>query len=323
MHYDPILFALEGSKGFGEEVASQLGASLAEHEERHFDDGEHKARPLESVRQRDAYVLHTLYGDDDFTVNDKLMRLLFFIATLKDAGAARVTALVPYLAYARKDRRTKPMDPVTTRYVGQLFESMGADCVVALEVHNRAAFDNAFRCRTGHLDADRLFVDTLQDYVEGEDLVIVSPDSGGAKRADRFRDAWEQATDSRPGNAFMEKRRSEGVVSGEAVVGDVSGKVAVIVDDLVAGGSTLLRAARACREGGATRVYGVITHALFGPGSEQLYDAEELDHLFITDSVEARQQAPEGSHVTVVSVAELFADAVRALNLGKGSQALD
>lgn len=322
MRSDPVLFALEGSEAFGEAVASQLGLQLAAQEERHFDDGEHKARPLEAVRQRDVYVLHTLYGDERNTVNDKLLRLLFFIATLKDAGASHVTALVPYLAYARKDRRSKAMDPVTTRYVGQLFEAMGADCVVALEVHNRAAFDNAFRCQTGHLEAHALFVEHLRGKLDGNDVVIVSPDSGGAKRADRFRDAWEEATGARPANAFMEKRRSEGVVSGEAVVGDVSGKVAVIVDDLVAGGTTLLRAARACKEGGATRVYGVITHALFGPGSEKLYDADELDELLITDSVEARQKAPGESNVTVVSVSGLFADAIRALNGGGDTSAL-
>lgn len=189
--------------------------------------------------------------------------------------------------------------------------------MAALEVHNRAAFDNAFRCRTEHLEAHALFVNHLRDKLDGNDVVIVSPDSGGAKRADRFRDAWEESTGTRPANVFMEKRRSEGVVSGDAAVGDVEGKVAVIVDDLVAGGTTLLRAARACRDGGATRVCGVITHALFGPGSEKLYDAEELDELLISDSVEARQKPPEDSHVTVVSVAGLFADAIRALHAGR------
>ncbi|SFR50439.1 ribose-phosphate pyrophosphokinase [Marinobacter daqiaonensis] len=322
MKTEPVLFALEGSEEFGGKVASHLGIRLAEHEERHFEDGEHKARPLEGVRERDVYVLHTLYGDQDSTVNDKLIRLLFFVATLKDAGARNVTALMPYLAYARKDRRTKDRDPVTTRYVGQLFEAMGVDCVAALEVHNRAAFDNAFRCRAEHLEAHALFVEELKDRIGDDEVVIVSPDSGGAKRADRFRDVWEDATGNRPANAFMEKRRSEGVVSGEAVVGDVSGKAAIIVDDLVAGGTTLLRAAKACKEGGATRVYGVITHALFGPGSEKLYDAEELDELLITDSVKAQQKAPSDSNVTVVSAADLFARAIRALNTGEDTSAL-
>lgn len=313
MDSEPVLFALEGSQSFGESVAKELGIRVAEHEHRDFGDGEHKARPLESVRGRDVYVLHTLFGDDEATVNDKLVRLLFFIATVRDAGAARVTALLPYLAYARKDRRTKDRDPVTTRYVGQMFEAMGVDCVVALEVHNRAAFDNAFRCRTLHLEAHELFVDRIRQDIGEQDVVIVSPDAGGTKRADRFRDVWVDRTGQEPPTAFLEKRRSEGEVTGEAVVGNMEGRVAIIVDDLVSGGTTLLRAVAACRKKGATEVYGVITHALFGSGSEKLYEDDRLSALLVTDSVRPRQEAEKPGQVTLVSVAGLFADAVRQL----------
>lgn len=316
MDSEPVLFALEGSRDFGEAVASNLDIPLAQYEHRDFGDGEHKARPLESVRGRDVYVLHTLFGDDQFSVNDKLLRLLFFIATLRDAGAAQVTALLPYLAYARKDRRTKDYDPVTTRYVGQLFEAMGVDCVVTLEVHNRAAFDNAFRCRTLHLEAHGLFVDEIRQEIGHQPVVIVSPDAGGTKRADRFRDAWVDRTGDQPTTAFLEKRRSEGEVTGEAVVGDMEDRVAIIVDDLVAGGTTLLRAVDACRRKGASEVYGVITHGLFGAGSEKLYDSDSLSRLLVTDSVRPQMQARDSGQVTQVSVAGLFADAVRQLRGG-------
>lgn len=312
----PVLFALEGSQAFAAAVAAGLGIEVAPQEDRHFDDGEHKSRPLVSVQGRDVYVLHTLFGDVDGSVNDKLLRLLFFIATLRDAGASQVTALIPYLVYARKDRRSKDRDPVTTRYVGQLFEAMGTDCVVALEVHNRAAFDNAFRCRTEHLEAHHLFVTALRGRLGDTEVVVVSPDSGGTKRVDRFRDAWEAETGRQPPTAFLEKHRREGVLSGDAVVGDMSGKTAIIIDDMVAGGSTLSRAAQACKAHGATAVYGVITHALFGAGSEQLYQSSDLDHLFVTDSVSPGQPIPAeaGDRVTVVSVAKLFAGAVADLH---------
>ncbi|MDX1598732.1 MAG: ribose-phosphate diphosphokinase, partial [Marinobacter sp.] len=225
-----------------------------------------------------------------------------------------VTALVPYLAYARKDRRAKDQDPVTTRYVAQLFEAMGVDCVVALEVHNRGAFDNAFRCQTVHLEAHSLFVDALIDRVGDEPAVIVSPDAGGTKRVDRFRDAWADATGVQPPTAFLEKRRSNGKVTGDAVIGDMTGKVAIIVDDMVASGTTLLRAADACKDKGATRVFGVITHGLFGPGSEQLYRAVSMDQLFITDSVTPQQKPEVQGLVTTLPVAALFAQAVRELH---------
>ncbi|MDK8462042.1 ribose-phosphate diphosphokinase [Marinobacter sp. SS13-12] len=314
MSSEPVLFALEGSQAFGHAVASQLGVNLADIEDRAFDDGEHKSRPLESMRGRDVYVLHTLFGEESLSVNDKLLRLLFFIATIKDAGAKRVTALVPYLAYARKDRRSKSQDPVTTRYVAQLFEAMGVDCVVALEVHNQGAFDNAFRCRTVHLEARSLFVNAIMDRIGNEDVVIVSPDAGGTKRVDRFRDAWADTTGEQPPTAFLEKRRSEGKITGDAVVGDMTGKVAIIVDDMVASGTTLLRAAEACKNKGATKVFGVITHALFGPGSDQLYRAGAMDQLYITDSVTPQQAPEEQGQVTTIAVAGLFAQAVRELH---------
>lgn len=314
MNNEPILFALEGSQAFGHAVASQLGIRLADHEDRAFDDGEHKSRPLATVRGRDVYVLHTLFGEETLSINDKLLRLLFFIATVKDAGAKRVTALLPYLAYARKDRRAKSQDPVTTRYVAQLFEVMGVDCVVALEVHNQGAFDNAFRCQTVHLEAHSLFVNALQNRVGSEPVVIVSPDAGGTKRVDRFRDAWAVAAGEQPPTAFLEKRRSNGEITGDAVVGDMTGKVAIIVDDMVASGTTLLRAAEACKTKGATRVFGVITHALFGPGSEQLYRAGAMDQLFISDSVTPQNKPGNQGQVTIIPVVGLFAQAVRVMH---------
>jgi ribose-phosphate pyrophosphokinase len=137
------LFALAATAGLGRAVAEALQMPIAAHEERGFEDGEHKMRPLDDVAGNDVYVVQSTHGGPYESANDKLMRLAFFIGALKDAGAARITAVVPYLAYARKDRRTKPNDPVTTRYVAQMLESVGADCVVTLEVHNPAAFENA------------------------------------------------------------------------------------------------------------------------------------------------------------------------------------
>ena len=127
------------------------------------------------------------------SANDKLCRLLFFIGALKDAGAARVTAVTPYLCYARKDRRTKPNDPVTTRYIAGMFESVGTDCVVTLEVHNPVAFENAFRCRTVALTGTPLFVDYVKTRSPTTSCAVISPDAGGMKRAELLREALEAA----------------------------------------------------------------------------------------------------------------------------------
>lgn len=115
------VFALATSKDLGGAIAAALGQPLAAHEEREFEDGEHKARPLDAVNGADVFVVQSLHGGPVQSANDKLCRLLFFIGAIKDAGAARVTAVTPYLCYARKDRRTKPNDPVTTRYIAGMF----------------------------------------------------------------------------------------------------------------------------------------------------------------------------------------------------------
>ncbi|MFY7955675.1 MAG: ribose-phosphate diphosphokinase, partial [Burkholderiaceae bacterium] len=188
-----MLFALEHSHVLGNAIAQQLGLALAPHEERVFEDGEHKARPLQSVRGRSCFVLHSLYGEPAQSVNDKLTRLLFFIATLKDAAAKEVTAVVPYLAYARKDRKTQPRDPVTLRYLAQLFEAVGTDALLVLEVHNPAAFQNAFRCSTETLDCTALFAQQLVDRLGDSAVTVVSPDAGGVKRAAVLRQKLERS----------------------------------------------------------------------------------------------------------------------------------
>jgi ribose-phosphate pyrophosphokinase len=242
------LFALNGTVELGQAIAHALGQELARREERDFEDGEHKARPLDPVRGADVYVAHSLYGGPIESVNDKLCRLLFFIGALRDAGAARVTAVIPYLCYARKDRRTKPNDPVITRYVAALFEAVGVDAVVALEVHNETAFENAFRCRAIALTAAPLWLEAIKALGD-ERLCVVSPDIGGSKRADALREALEAATGRPVGKAFAEKRRSAGVVSGDLFAGDVAGATCIIIDDLVSTGGTLARAGRAAPTG--------------------------------------------------------------------------
>jgi ribose-phosphate pyrophosphokinase len=281
------LFALRASGKLGGEVAGALGLDLARHEERDFEDGEHKSRPLENVQGVDVYVLQKLHGDAYESPNDKLCRLLFFIGALKDAGAASVTAVCPYLCYARKDRRTKPRDPVTTRYVANLFESVGTDAIVTIDVHNPAAFDNAFRCRNISLTAASLFVEHTRALGDGR-LCVVSPDPGGVKRAEAFREALEDACRFPVTKGFVDKHRSAGVVTGDTFAGDVNGRTALIIDDLISTGHTLLRAANAVRNAGATRVIAMATHGLFMPGSAEILRDSAIDRFVVTNSVQPK-----------------------------------
>ncbi len=318
------LFALGATREFGARIGDCLGRPLDAHEEREFEDGEHKARPLVSVREADAYVIHALHGDAHHSVNDKLSRLLFFIATLKDAGARRVTAVVPYLAYARKDRKTQPRDPVTTRYVAALFEAMGTDRIVTLDVHNVAAYQNAFRIRNEHLEAKGLFVAHLVSQLRGQQMAVVSPDVGGVKRAEALRQSLTRALGQDVSGAFMNKQRARGVVSGDTLVGEVAGRVAILIDDLISTGTTLVRAAHACRQAGATRVYALATHGVFAAAANQALADEKIDQLVITDSVAAhRLTAPAvRGKLTVLDSTPLFSEAIRRLHTGGSLVAL-
>jgi ribose-phosphate pyrophosphokinase len=311
------LFALHATAELGAAVAAALDRPLAAHEEREFEDGEHKARPLDAVRGADVFVVQSLHGGPEQSANDKLCRLLFFIGALKDAGAARVTALAPYLCYARKDRRTKPNDPVTTRYVASLFEAVGTDAVVTLDVHNPAAFENAFRRPTIALTAAPLFVDYVNALAD-ETLCIVSPDPGGTKRADMFHEALEAALGRRVGKAFVDKRRSAGIVTGELFVGEADGATALVIDDLVSTGGTLVRAARAARKAGARRVLALVTHGLFMPGAEAALMDPAIDRIVVTDSVPAFRlgAAVAQAKVDTLAVAPLLAEAIRRLHAG-------
>jgi len=314
----PLIFALNASRDFGEAVAAALGTRLGTHEEREFEDGEHKSRALVNVRNRDVFVIQSLYADAQQSANDKLVRLLFFLGALKDASAARVNAMVPYLAYARKDAKTQTRDPVTTRYVAQLLESVGTDRIVTMDVHNLSAFQNAFRIRTDHLEATKLFVSHFAALLgEEPHVTVVSPDIGGMKRAERFRQALARALDREPDVAFLEKARAKGVMRTGRLVGDVAGS-AIIVDDLISTGGTLRNAAVACRDRGATRVYAAATHGVFVDNADRLLSGAELDQIVVTDTVPPWRLDPElvRRRLTILSAAPLFAETIRRLHDG-------
>ena len=288
----PLLFALNGSQAYAARVAEHLGCPLAEHEQRLYEDGEHKSWPLQPVNGRQVVVFHSLYGDNQQSGNDKLCQLLFFCGALKDAGARRVQVVAPYLCYGRKERRTQPQDPIISRYVAAMFEACGVDRLLTLEVHNDAAFDNAFRIPSQNLQGSELFAEYFTAQVAGADVVAVSPDTGGIKRAEQFRHALQQRLGRPVASAYMAKHRRNDIVTDSVLIGDVAGKTAIIIDDLISTGGTLLRAAQACHAAGATRILAGAVHGLFTTDSE-LLDSPLLESIVVFDSVPPFRLAPE------------------------------
>lgn len=316
---DLQIFALGPSRKFGEHVAGLLKRSLSPIEERSFEDGEHKIRSLISVRDQDVYVIQSLYSDRDQTVNDKLIRLLFFLGSLRDASAGRVTALVPYFAYARKDRKTKSRDPITSRYIAQLFEAVGTSRVVTIDVHNLAAFQNAFHIDTEHLEANKLFVEHFASQLKDDDkIAVVSPDAGGMKRAQAFRDRLAAALGADVALAMLEKTRTSGILSAGQLYGDVENRTAIIIDDMISTGRTLALAARAAKSLGAREVHAVATHGVFLEAANTSLASDDLDTIVTTDTVPPFRIDPDLTRrkLRQLSVAGLFADAIHQMHTG-------
>ena len=319
----PCFFALSESREAGLAVAREAGLVLANLEERSFDGGEFKLRPLESVRGRTVFVYQSLAGTEDATAPERLVRLLFLLSGLRDAGAERLVAVVPYLAYARKDRRTQPRDPVYTRYVAELFEAAGADRLVALDVHNPAALDNAFRIPVDHLSALPMMADYFATRFQNARLAVASPDVGGIKRVQLFKELLEQRLGRAIELDFIEKRRTGGVVSGGAVVGASDTRSTVIVlDDLCATGGTLIRAAQAFCKAGAAAVHVAVTHVPLHAGLDAVVREEAIAGVVITDSVGAPNfqlgdSSPPPGKVICLPVAPLLGQAVRRMLTGR------
>lgn len=319
-HSDLAVFSLDADADFAASVARALGISPAAHEEREFDDGEHKIRPLESVRQRDVYLIQSLYAGPRQGLNEKLIRVLFLANALRDHGAAHITLVAPYLAYARKDRRTKARDPVSTRYLAQMIEGAGVNRVAAMEVHNPAAFENSFRCPTETLHLHGIFADHFARNMAKSQPCVVSPDPGGVKRAEAFRASLEHRLGRPVDTAFLPKTRSQGEVRGQGrVAGRIEDRDVIIFDDLIASGTTMTRAARTLVGQGARSVHAAATHGLFSPDSDDILAVEALDTLVVTNTVPPFRLTSESvqARLAVLDATPLTAEVVRRLHEGE------
>jgi ribose-phosphate pyrophosphokinase len=190
--------------------------------------------------------------------------------------------------------------------------------VVTLDVHNLAAFQNAFRIRADHLEAKRLFVDYFAPLLAEEEVVVVSPDVGGVKRAEDFRQALGNVLNRQVHSAFMEKYRSAGLVSGEAVVGEAAGRVAIIIDDLISSGTTLARAAESCRARGATKIYAAASHGVFSGKASQVLSNPALEKIVITNTIPPFRLDPDLAQNKLVALdaTSLFAEAISRIHSG-------
>lgn len=289
-----MLFAGSSHEALASKVASELGIQLGKVQKGTFPDGEIGIQIQENVRGKDVFILQSLARRP----NHNLMELLIMVDALKRASARSVSAILPYYAYARQDRKEKPRVPITAKLVANLLEKAGVTRLLTMDLHTEQ-IQGFFDIPVDHLYARPLFIPTFQK-LGLKDLIVVSPDVGSNRMARKF------AEDLNVDLAIVDKRRlSSDRVEVNAMIGDVKGKHVVLVDDICSTGGTLKTAALACREEGAQSVQAVVTHGLFlGNGLKD----SGIEKIYCTDTVPL--ETPPGIDIVCVSAAPLFAAAI-------------
>lgn len=338
------LFGLDGSRRFAQRVAWYLDVPLSKHVEKYFSDKEAYVRSDVNVRGSDVYVISSLYSDEFQTVGEKFTKLLFFIGSLVDASARRITVVAPYLAYSRQDRKTESRAPISIKYVAQCLKAVGANRILSMDVHSLSAFQNAFHIPTDSLEAKNLLADYLCGVDSGyqsdgvpqsvdthipeplvnnpHDLVVLAPDSGGMGRARRFRNALERrlGLTNQINVVYLDKERITGdEVTGSKIVGEVDGKRVIVLDDMIGSGGTIGLCMDAIEQHGGD-VWGVIaTHGLFVGQAER--HLERVPRLVVTDTIQPFRLSPTNweGRLHVIPTAMMFAQAIRRTHEEGGS----
>lgn len=306
------LFAGNSNRLLAGHICNYLDIQLGKANVRRFADQEIFVEVLENVRGEDCFILQST----SYPANDNLMELLIMIDALKRASAKRITAVLPYFGYARQDRKPGPRTPISAKVVANLITTAGADRVLTLDLH-AAQIQGFFDIPTDNLFAVPVLArDVIENYAL-ENIMVVSPDVGGVVRAR----ALAKRTDSLL--AIVDKRRDRpGDSEVMNVIGDVSGKDCLLIDDIIDSGGTLCNAAEALLKKGATSVTAYITHGVLSGGAVSRITSSKLKELVITDSIEPSTAVETAHNIRVVSVAELVGEAIQRTALEKSVSSL-
>lgn len=298
------IFSGNSNPGLAEKICASLGLSLGAAKVRTFSDGEIMVEIGENVRGRDVYVIQSTCNP----TNNNLMELLIMMDALKRASADTITAVIPYYGYARQDRKAAPRTPITSKLVADLVTTAGADRVVTVDLH-AGQIQGFFNIPVDNLYAAPVILEHLRKRFTDGGVVMVSPDAGGTERARAFAKRLDCTL------AVIDKRRTApNVAEVMHLIGDVRGKIAVILDDMIDTAGTLTHAAAALKEHGATAIFACATHGvLSGPAIERI-NGSAIQEVIITDTVTLGDKAAATEKITVLSVAELLAEAIRRIH---------
>ncbi|MDP8290171.1 MAG: ribose-phosphate pyrophosphokinase [Candidatus Susulua stagnicola] len=304
------VFSGTANQKLSKKIVKSLKINLGKLSVSHFSDGEISVKVQENVRGKDVFVIQPTCTP----VNENLMELLIILDALRRASASRITAVIPYFGYARQDRKDQPRVPITAKLVANVLYAAGVDRVLTLDLH-AGQIQGFFDIPVDHLYGINPIIDYFKK-AKVSNLVVVSPDVGGIKMARAY------AKRFKAGLAIVDKRRNTPEATEVMnILGEVKGKNAVIVDDIVATGSSLVEAAKALKKAGAKKIYATITHGILSNNAVGKINESCIDCLIITDSIPLVEDK-KSKKIKVVSVDSLFAEAIKRIHFEKSISVL-
>ncbi len=308
MEYDKrlMLFAGRANPELAGKIAEKIGLDLGPVTLKTFSNGEVYCRYEDSIRGADVFLIQPTCGNPatGISANDALMELLVMIDAAKGASAHRVIAVTPWFAYSRQDKKSAPREPISARLVARMLEAAGADRVLTMDLH-AGQVQGFFQIPVDHMTALMMLTQYFQD-MQLPDLVVVAPDAGRVKLNKKF------ASKIGAELAILDKERpAQQVAEIGYVIGDVRGKTAVLVDDMIDTGGTLKAAAQTVLDEGADRVYAAATHAVFSGDAYENLAASKFEQIVVTDTIPLRPNPP--ANIVQLSCAELLTDSIRRI----------
>jgi len=309
----PLLFSGSSNRELAEKIAKKMSTRVGNALVDRFKNEECRIEIRENVRGAEVFVLQSICNSVNGSVNDSLMELLLMIDALRRASANRITAVVPYYGYAKQDKKTKGREPISAKLVANMLETAGAERLVTLDLH-AAQIQGFFNIPVDNLTAAPTLCNYLKQMdLQGERVVVVSPDAGGVPRAETFAKRLKSTL------AVIIKRRPEPDVSEVThIVGDVSGKIAVVVDDMISTGGTLVKAAEALIKRGATDVYTLATHGIFAGDAVAQFANSPIRKVIVTDTIPRNYPIDgDGEKIEQQSIAQILADAIKRITANR------
>lgn len=310
------LFSLGSNDVLAEQIAKKVGKPLGKVRCKTFSDGEQHIQFLENLRGRDIFLIQSTNPPAE-----NWIRLFLAIDAARGASAREVNVVIPYFGYARQDRKSKSREPISARVFAIMLEKLGADRILTMDFHSDVIGGFFHHAIVDFLYARPVFVAFFKEFfaeaLEKDDVVVVSPDAGGVIRAQSFAKRLMKNADL----AIIHKEREiPNQVARMKLIGEVKGKIALIIDDMADTCGTLARAAALLEENGAKEVYAVATHGVLSGDANQVLDASPIKKIFITDTISVDRQF--SSKVQIVPVADIFGDAIQRIVSGESLSAL-